>query len=281
MILTSSLNMYNPRNSQYTASSSSSGYPSTISSVHQSILGLTESPLPRKPDIMSTPSTPGSTAHRLHRSSRANIKTPGREDQSGQVRKMVQSAEQRSTQSPLPRKRSNLAGASEHRPPSKSKSTLSSAAESRPVAVPQRPKTAPVLQPEMQQEDDLVQRAQKLNISKDTKKPREFDDWEHAGQWGQDSRDAEDRTRRDAGREIGKSHDDARLTFSLPTGATKNCHSRRTQWNHLCPCWRATADSPLSIGSVLPHQSTRSRPPSTSLLPCRGRVCVRKLQPAV
>lgn len=117
--------MVHSHRSSFVSDSSSTSYPSTLSSRQPSALGLSDSPTQLATYMLSTPSTPGSThPARLHRGSQTQLRSvPSRAalDQSaGLVQKLVRDAEERQTpkksEAPLPRRRPDATTAVEARP---------------------------------------------------------------------------------------------------------------------------------------------------------------------
>lgn len=158
--------------------SSSSDYPSSMSTLRDSALGLTNSPR-----SLAEPSSPGSSRPRAHKQrSRANLR------------------ESRSS--------SSLLAASE--PLNKHLERSNASASNTP-----KPKITRKPPPRPSAEDweaELVQNAKRLHIQSPPEDLREEQrrkdaEWEQSGMWEaqlNSARQAEDRTRREAGRDIGR-----------------------------------------------------------------------------
>lgn len=208
--------------------SSHSDYPSDLSSnrsisLKQSMLGLTESPLPRSsPAVQSAPSTPGSLAPPSRvRETRARPRSNLRQSHSAislsdAARSTRQIVATQSAASPAPAFASPAQASTALRVAPSSGSKVEREIHRKPVPTPQSEplvKQADQASAVDEWEEELLRGTNRLQLHEESsverlrEEQRKKDaEWERSGVWEREqnaAREAEDRTRRDAGREIG------------------------------------------------------------------------------
>jgi hypothetical protein len=185
------------------------------------------------------------------------------------------------------------------------------------IAIPVRPTTAPrqgaVARPPAspartettmaeEWEAELVRDAKKLQLqprprsrpsNKNLKNVQEDVEWERSGMWEAQkdvARQAEDRTRREASREIGKRLDAALLTRSLPTRHAPYPYPCCSIWRHVGSRRSPSTDPPFARSRVASAQPAGRAARSSALFsngpisdrPSRRRDdCTWELQPAL
>ena len=156
------------------------------------------------------------------------------------------------------RSRTNLRGT---RPLQPNAETLKQSGDSRSLGPKSRRKAPPQLTDDW--ESMLVQNANRLHLETPLQ-PREEQrqkdaEWEQRGMWKaqQDAaRAAEDRTRREMGRDIGEPVSKI-ADHSLPTRSPARPNPSRCLWCHFCACWLAASAPSFNIRNLHLSKSAR------------------------